>query len=194
MNRIGLNPARASPWIGEDACVCARTRDFAQRLLMIQTTNEEPMALFHRVADNFTCTLLLPFLYKLKSPPPPDSGSFTRDHPLPRPAMNDGDRWNRAPAHHPRAKVVLIHASIELNWLGIPSAHNHCGPRGSARPFLLIQCGSVQSWSMVSLVAYGTTLTTVERTGKRIELADNVEEGYGSAHGRRDNVLVNTSR
>jgi hypothetical protein len=31
-----------------------------------------------------------------------------------------------------------------------------------------------------------------ERTGKRIELADHVEEGYGGAHGQRDNVLVNT--
>lgn len=45
---------------------------------------------------------------------------------------------------------------------------------------------------MASLVAYGTTVTMDERTGKRIELVDHVEEGYGGAHGHRDNVLVNT--
>jgi hypothetical protein len=69
------------PMNREDARVRARTRDFAQRLLMSQTTSEEPVALFHRVADNFTCALLLPFLYRFKSPPP-NSGSFTRRPPL----------------------------------------------------------------------------------------------------------------
>lgn len=43
-----------------------------------------------------------------------------------------------------------------------------------------------------ALVAYGITVTTDERIGKRIELADHVEEGYDGAHGQRDNVLVNT--
>jgi hypothetical protein len=49
MNRTRPNLARTGPQTGKRA----RADDFVQRPL-IQTTSEEPMALFHRVADNFT--------------------------------------------------------------------------------------------------------------------------------------------
>jgi hypothetical protein len=87
------------------------------------------------------------------------------DHPSRGLAMDDNDRRNRAPTHYPRAKAVLIHASIELNRLEIPSAHNHGGPRGPMRPFPLTQCGSVQSRSMAILVAHGTTKSRLEGGG-----------------------------
>jgi hypothetical protein len=76
VNSTGLKRARASPRTKETAR--ARVGDFAQRPLTIQITGEEPMALFHRVTDNFTQTPLLSSL-QLQVP---DDGAFARRPPL----------------------------------------------------------------------------------------------------------------
>jgi hypothetical protein len=147
VNSDGPDLAQVSPWTGERTYVCARASHFSWNPLSIWITEDESKALFSE-SLTFTERSFLSF-------------SFTRPGPRPRTAAQLLRRTcTGCHTDNPRSNLLLYliqllapHKGSKIVYELHPRAQpmSTRGPEIFTDPFLVIQRGSIQIGSMISL-------------------------------------------